>query len=211
MSYPKQLVIAYGTGRCGSKSLAAFLNRQLDIEFTHEKAAIPFWPIRGGYREAVDSVMQYDAPIVGDVSPQWLMHINRLVEDFPNVKLIYLTRNNPQEVAKSFYSYLQHSNKRELFEDDCHGWYPVQERFFTVEAIHRSVIRYEWLAQVVQSYWGLNRLFNLTTESLNDETVQRTLLEWLGSEEPYDLYMPHINKRDWKIKETLRGNAKEGL
>jgi hypothetical protein len=204
MSYPKQLVIAYGTGRCGSKSLAAFLNRQQSVEFTHEMTNLAFWPMMGEYRRAVDQVMDYDAPIVGDISPQWVMYLDRLVYDFPSVKFIWLSRNNLPEVAKSFYAYLQHSNKHELFRGDCHGWYPVQSQEFSVENIYRTLLRYDWVCKMAEQTWGHNRMMKISMNDLNNETAQKAILSWIGAEEPWSLHMPHINKRDWKVKQALK-------
>lgn len=201
MSYPKQLVIGYGTGRCGSKSLAAFLNRQRDIHFTHEAVDISYWPLRTTYRDSIAKLMEYDSPIIGDIAPQWINYLDRLVEDFPSVKFIYMSRGDIQEVTKSFYSYLKYSNKRELFGDECHGWYPVQEEDFSIEAIHRSIKRYEWLARVAIHYFS-SRIFIINTKDLNKESVQTSLLDWLGAEKPYNLGMPHVNKRDYMIKKA---------
>ena len=161
--------------------------------------------MRGGYRDAIDKIMSYDAPIVGEIAPQWVMYIDRIIEDFPNTKFIWLSRRNQQEVAKSFYSYLQHSNKRELFLDDAHGWYPVQEEEFSLQAIYRTVKRYEWLCRTAEQFWADGkRMFRVYMDDLNDEASQKAILKWIGAEEPWDLHMPHVNKRDWKIKQALK-------
>lgn len=205
MSYPKELIIGFGTGRCGSKSLAAFLNRQPDITFTHEEAGIPFWPMRGGYRQALDRVMSYDAPIVGDIAPQWLMYLDRLVEDVPSVKFIYLTRGDVVEVTKSFYEYLRF---RPEVKDDCHGWYPVQAREFNIKNIHRCVERYEWLAKVAEQAWATDmRMMKLYTHDLSQHQAQVEILDWLKyPNEGRSYHMPHINKREYMIRKVKEGS-----
>lgn len=204
MSYPKELIIGFGTGRCGSKSLASFLNRQPEIAFTHEGAAITFWPFLGGYRKALDKVMSYDAPIVGDISPNWIMYLDRLVEDVPSVKFIYLTRGNTVEVASSFFEYMRFRPEAQY---DCHGMYPVHAREFNIKNIHRCIERYEWMAKLAERQWAADmRMMKLYMSDLSQHQAQVEILDWLKyPNEGRSYHMPHINKMEYMIKKTMKG------
>ena len=103
-------VIGFGTGRCGTKSLARILDSCVGCYFTHEKYLIKWGEINQGVIN--DTVKDFkdhlsSEIIRGIVSLTYINLIPELMKIFPGVKLIHIYRNKT-DVVRSFTT--QHGN-----------------------------------------------------------------------------------------------------
>jgi len=190
----ERLVIGFGTGRCGTKSLAAFLNQQHDITCTHEEVIV-YDPQYCNYFAAIDMLMRgKDSPIMGDVSVGWLNYIDRIMIDFPRAKFICLDRGSVDEVVESFDSYLRKAAIVEV-SHDLRAIYPIHERKYSKEAVRRSVDRYLWKQQVLLDMHP--SILKVPTNLLSTKTAQMAILDHIGiSRGAQERGMPWINKRE---------------
>jgi hypothetical protein len=101
---PGQLVIGMGPGRCGSTSLAAMMGTVANSCCTHESPPLVFWKPQ---REQIEfhirrfRLLTDRYSLVSDVSHWWLNSIEKISDEFPEVKVIGLIRD-PDECAMSF-------------------------------------------------------------------------------------------------------------
>lgn len=95
----KRLVIGCGSGRCGTSSLSALLNSQLEACITHECGVpLPWYAIDRPYDMSMALIKQYPHKVVGDVAFWYLKYVANLVKDFPNVRIVCLQRNREDTV-----------------------------------------------------------------------------------------------------------------
>lgn len=93
-----------GPGRCGSTSLAAMLGTGANSCCTHESPPLVFW---NPQREQIEfhikrfRMLADRYSLVADVSHWWLNSIERVADQFPEVKVIGLIRD-PDDCAVSF-------------------------------------------------------------------------------------------------------------
>ena len=104
-----QFIFGYGTGRCGTQSLAHLLNLQQNSCVSHEMQGIHWWPVFSNYvgvkkRLAIREAKKYD--LVGDIAYGWIQYIPQVIEDFPNAKFIHIWRDK-DEVVESFWKAMQ--------------------------------------------------------------------------------------------------------
>jgi len=191
----KKVVIGFGTGRCGTKSLARFLNKQEGVDISHEGLPLPFHPCWGQYFDTLAALMLRDSPIVGDVSAGWLFYVDRIITDFPDNFIILLDRRNIGEVVESFYFYLSKHENIKRDNGELWGTYPIEEAYFSKEAIRRSVERYVWQQRVLQGIYPDIRC--VLTKELSSKSKQIGLLNKLGiPREKHVLGMERLNKRE---------------
>ena len=98
------LVIGIGTGRCGTKTLARFLDSQPNSCVTHERYSnrVP-WGYRG--QEYLDTLIAESESatdsLQGDVAFYWLPHIERLLTEISpkhSIKVLVLKRTKKKTV-----------------------------------------------------------------------------------------------------------------
>jgi len=187
----KRIVVGFGTGRCRSRSLAAFLDQQNDITCTHERM-IPFDPQWGNYIPSLDLLCRTDAPIVGNISAGWINYIDRLIMDIPDLKLILLDRADKEAVVKSFDSYLR---KQLRGQQDLTSVYPIFDRRYTTGAIDAAVSRYIYKTVVLTRVYP-DSILVVKTDRLNDRITQDRILQYIGIPVGDRIYgMPELNKR----------------
>jgi len=94
-------VLGIGSGRCGTTSLASFLNAQKTITCTHERYdQRSMW-----YREyplakqQLKSILEpKEGPIVGDVGQSYLKFIQDILDEYDTVKIICLKRDREKTI-----------------------------------------------------------------------------------------------------------------
>ena len=103
-----QLIIGYGTGRCGTSSLAHLLNLQPDCDIRHEAEGLHWWPILTDYLKIRDELKERlkHNKVVGNIGYMWLQYVSRIVEEFSDVNLIHIWRKE-EEVVESFWKRYQ--------------------------------------------------------------------------------------------------------
>lgn len=207
-------IIGMGTGRCGSLSLAQFLNAQKNCTFSHEKMDVSFWPVFNPYPRAMKILKGYGGKWKGDISPGWSAWAHKVLDKYPKSKVIWLYRDC-QEVAESFY--VQKKAKKgwlaefESDENKFRGVYPVWEYEFSREAIQRAVDRCFWLCKAIAAFYQ-DRVYVYNTVDLNSEIEQTKLLDWLGfPEKDWVLGMPWVNKREEYLDGTRSAGRKVRL
>jgi len=94
MELSKRLIIGCGSGRCGTSSLAALLNTQLDSCITHENCLpLPWYSVDRPYIMSREIIKQYPHRVVGDVAFWWLRYVRDIIKDFPNARIVCLRRD----------------------------------------------------------------------------------------------------------------------
>lgn len=194
----KRMIFGFGTGRCGTKSLAMFLDQQDRITCGHE-TLISYDPCMNSYFKAVDlMVRDKEEFFCGNVSAAWINYIDRLMVDFPDSCFILLDRFDLEGVIKSFHNYL-----RIQLKDRKHCWhiYPVHNRIYSKEAVRRAVNRYAFKQHTLLSIFG-DKIMHVKTSKLNDRETQDQILDYIGIPVDERVYgMPWRNKKDFMHQE----------
>ena len=182
-----QLVIGLGTGRCGTKSLAYLLNRQIDAEVYHEKEAHKIgW--RGSEKD-IDTLLDWATHsthlrLVGDVALYYLPYVDYILARQPTVKFLCFQRDCAPTVA-SYMRKIPHFNHWMEHEgiiwekhkwDHCFPSYAVPDK---QSAITLYWYDYYFTATRYQSlYPDTFKIF--PTKSLNSKSGQQAIFAFLG-------------------------------
>lgn len=191
-----RFIIGFGTGRCGSKSLATFLNQQPGVKFSHEglPSMFPQW---GDYFNYLNVLAKYGSKIVGNHAPAWVEYIDRLIVDIADLRIICLDREDPDAVVDSYWSYFQYKAPKSY---DPFVNYPVFDFEVSRDAISRAVHWYLIRQEVLLEQYP--QIIHFPTKHLNSELALIGLLEQLGIPKPWNLDMPWLNKREDMIDES---------
>jgi len=184
MSLPN-LIIGYGTGRCGTKSLASFLNQQQDSNITHEQSG-SWFPTAGNPAETIANIIGRNSKFVGDVGFAWIHYVTFLSKEY-NAKFINIYRND-EDVIESFYKNTAHMP--EGYMDTWFGW-PHDSDKANKDAIVHSIKRYRRLEEIALLK-NRDKIMTMHTEELNEIEFLEELLYWLGFDEPYNLNLQHL-------------------
>ena len=124
----KQLIISIGTGRCGSVSLSKFLSAQDNISVLHEgrldsqkiRKLIKWENDEGNLFEWLEFLLSLDGhKFVGDTGMYYLPYIERIIDKYPEVKIIVMERNK-EEVVKSYIK--KTTGRNHWFDHDGKEW-----------------------------------------------------------------------------------------
>ena len=99
-----QFIFGLGSGRCGTGTLAALLDKQKGISCTHEKQFIPWERDIIAFYQALigmTQVEEIDTVRVGNVAFYWKNYLPEIFRDLLNPKVIVLKREK-QKVVESF-------------------------------------------------------------------------------------------------------------
>lgn len=195
----KQIVIGYGTGRCGTRSLAEFLNSQPNTKVTHEKLGLGDIAGYCDKLHLLGDLLEYDADIVGDVGYQWLYYLWIPMHYHPNTKAIQLWRPD-EEVVKSFWNYKKMSDMK------IPGmWYPYpfDTNKPSIDAIRLQVTKYRMIERhMLNQYPG--RIYRLDMMDLNNIGQLNNLLDWLEYSKTGRVLVPvHTNKQHEVVARRL--------
>lgn len=207
------IVLGCGTGRCGTKSLASFLNKQPNSEVHHEFGKKLrwdkedwqfFWDRLNVWYRDIEYLSRSieDEYRLGDVAPWYLPYIEEIVRvydlDWP-FRIICLRRDKDETVE----SYINHQNQGNTFQNTSPNWPEVDQAYPTYPdelSMEEAVGRYwrdyyecaEWISDQVDWF----EIFEL--EELNRKIGQIKLMDFL--ELPLDQRawgFPHQNKGDY--------------
>lgn len=162
----KKLVIGFGPGRCGTKSLAAFLDQQDGYNITHEKIMLTDNALHDQFGLEMMRLQHMEGEVVGDIGWYWFYYADRFIKS--NCRIIYIYRD-PKEIAESFWNYYRipfysGSLKPDKSMLHTYPWYCEQP---SKEAIYRSVSQYHLSVQyALQRHKGT--IFCMQTEDLNN-------------------------------------------
>ena len=124
----KQLIISIGTGRCGSVSLSKFLSAQDKVSVLHEgrldsqkiRKLIKWENDEGNLFEWLEFLLSLDGhKFVGDTGMYYLPYIERIIDKYPEVKIIVMERNK-EEVVKSYIK--KTMGRNHWFDHDGKEW-----------------------------------------------------------------------------------------
>ncbi len=188
-------------------SMAAFLNKQSGVHFTHEKIMLTHTPAYGCWRPAIEKLLARPEPIVGDINPAWLSYVDPLLDEFPNTKILFLAQYYEQNIVDSFWDYKSQDKALQMLSDDGQLWhhYPFDAPRMSKEMVALSVGRY---------IRHMGNLFMITqdqhvyvyTHTLNDPATQDRVLEWIGLPKEDRVYgMERKNQRAEVLKLAERG------
>ncbi|NIS17408.1 MAG: hypothetical protein GWN14_27985 [candidate division Zixibacteria bacterium] len=191
----KTIIIGYGTGRCGTKSLATFLSMQPQpaCHVTHEGLPMSWYPAVANMRDTMTMLESYPGHFVGDVGFYWINHLDYLFEKYPEAKVINIYRDD-DETINSFCSRVR-LKKLNGKNYNRGGWYdyPFDSDSDTDQDIVRTIYRYRYLEKIVaMKYPG--KIFCLRLDLFNNMAHMARLLEWIGFERPYHLEPCHEHR-----------------
>lgn len=124
----KQLIISIGTGRCGSVSLSKFLSAQDKVSVLHEgrldsqkiRKLIKWENDEDNLFEWLEFLLSLDGhKFVGDTGMYYLPYIERIIDKYPEVKIIVMERNK-EEVVKSYIK--KTTGRNHWFDHDGKEW-----------------------------------------------------------------------------------------
>lgn len=182
-----QLVIGLGTGRCGTDSLAYFLDLQEGANVSHELFKHKLrW--QGGEKQ-IDKLLQWmklqtDQTLVGDVAFAYLPYVGYILSRWPTAKFICLQRDRT-ETIESFIKktpgrnhWVQHDGAQ-WQADRWDGCFPHYAAPSKPEALGRYWDEYYATAAELQAaYPAAFRIF--PTTALNQREGQQALLSFIG-------------------------------
>jgi len=192
----KRIVIGFGTGRCGTRSLARFLDQQPNVTVTHEHlpSLFPQW---GNYFDYMSLMLKYkESFTVGNIAYAWIEYIDRILTDFEDARVICLDRNDDEQVVDSFWSYM---HDMEVYGADPRKSWPFMGPP-TKDSIRQSIYLYKYKQRVLLAQFP--QILHVMTADLNDRFKQAEILEHIGvPDDKMILKMGHDNKReDMKVE-----------
>lgn len=187
----KKYIIGFGTGRCGTASLAKLLNGCKGASVSHEfrerndphyRLAWSFIP-KEAYRR-VNKLRVIKANIVGDIAHYYLNYIPYLIGHLSNLKLIYLHRPKP-EVVKSFLrkTYKTHWLPKSHYDCGTHEkWTRTFPQFFEardrVHSIELYWDSYQRKAKRLKEKYR-DKIFYMSLYDLNDKARLKQMYDFL--------------------------------
>lgn len=196
----KKIIIGFGTGRCGTKSLAAFLNQQKGWEITHEEANMSWYPALTDSKVCIDRfISKRNGSVIGDIGFYWINYLNLILRKYSGSKAINI-RRPIDEVIESFWSYRNDETDGNIGTMYWFG-YPFDAPTKTKDDIAFTVKRYQFLEFEVQKIYP-SSIYIMPIDDLNSKNKLESLLEWIEEDNIYNLNQFHINRRDQVIKQN---------
>ena len=194
----KQLIISIGTGRCGSVSLSKFLSAQDKVSVLHEgrldsqkiRKLIKWENDEGNLFEWLEFLLSLDGhKFVGDTGMYYLPYIERIIDKYPEVKIIVMERNK-EEVVKSYIKktkgrnhWFNHDGKEWEKDDKWDPCYPKYDVHNKEEALEKYWEDYKnqtdnlilkfpekikkWTIQALNTTSGKNEILNFLNYNLD--------------------------------------------
>ena len=183
----KNMVFGLGTGRCGTSTLAALLDRQQGYRVTHESRLLPWQRTPQGTRHLLRRIQSYDAECVGDVAFYYLNYVEPVLLETDRAKFICLRRDREETIQ----SYLRWTGPKNHWTsrsspawngdwiddryDDCYPKFAAEK----TEAIGLYWDHYYSRAESLAVEFPESfRVFPI--ESLSSERGQIEILQFLG-------------------------------
>lgn len=211
------LFIGCGTGRCGTTSLAKLIAGCEDAICMHERRPLLPWAFNEDlFQERVQWFSASTARITGDVAYSYLPYLEKLIDVFPDLKIVYLERSRQAVIDSFMWKTLWHN--RWCDHDGAawikdHVWDPTFPKYKITDK-----------AQAIGVYWddyrqGIMRLARrfpaailpVRTEELNTARGQERIFDFLAIPEKNRRYLakPRFNvrkagDRPWDRQAALR-------
>ena len=201
-----KLVIGLGTGRSGTSSLSALLNRQSDAFVTHERSGNEIkWQgsegrIKALLEEAAGSVKR----LYGDIGFYYLPYVEFILQGTKEVKFICIQRSKKETVRSYLIKtrgrnhWYEHNGKfwdRSAW-DDCYPRYPFRNKSKALRRYWEDY--YARSSELAEKYPQNFAVFQLS--DLNTGSGQRRILSFLEIPENEQNLLP------FNIKNKLEYN-----
>jgi hypothetical protein len=184
----KILIIGCGTGRCGTTSLARFLNLQKTALFSHELEYLSprFLPIWGQNKKEILNHLEQllitgdreSLKYVGDVAMFYLPYVNDILQKWPNTIFICLQR----EENKTVDSFMKKTTTEDFWRvpiNHQNTWSDVYPKFVGASSKKESIKMY-WNFYYKEAYrLSLkfpHSFYLISTEELNTEKGMKDIL-----------------------------------
>ncbi len=195
-----KVIVGFGTGRCGTQSLAAFLDLQPGWEVSHEQVPLGWYQAFTDTEIAIREFLGRKGRVIGDIGYYWINYLDLILRKIPNAKAINIVRDD-DKVIESFWSYM--NPKLQSFEHNDWKGYPYDSPDQTKDAIVKTVRRYRFLEHEVRKIYPAS-IFVMKTEDLNDNDKLNELLDWLESDTFRVLRPVHTNTREQILSKNAR-------
>ncbi|KPK68180.1 hypothetical protein AMJ82_08950 [candidate division TA06 bacterium SM23_40] len=197
---PNHIIVGLGSGRCGTKSLAAILG------LPHEAVALPWEHDERLFRAAMSKLSRTG----GDVGCYWLTYAERVLETFPDTRFICLKRPRKETVAswvrrfagaETFDLFVMHLDDEarihapRMFPD--YGDRPIAE----AAGLYWDEY-YEKAEKLQERYQQCFRIFSMSPV-LNEPMAQAEMLRFVGSKQAT---WTNFHKNKGTVKDPLLGN-----
>ena len=192
------LVLGCGTGRCGTVSLAKFLNCHQHVSVLHEGAAserthhvVPWYNGENqlwSWLSELESV-RGDARWYGDVGPYFLPYIPLILEKYPTARIICLERHR-KEVIKSYLN--KTMGRNHWYRHGGIGWqedaewdpaFPKYDEPDKSMALGLYWDQYHCAAMEYRARFAENFML-LPTDALNSSDGRRKILDFIDYDGP---------------------------
>lgn len=181
----KKIVIGIGTGRCGTKSLAALLDGCRGCEVTHEFGSpLPWHVDKQAFENKKKLIETYDGKVIGDVA---LYHLN--YADMWGAKIIHIYRDKKKAVD----SLIDKTEGKGHWRNDATPWdkaFPTLAWKEKKEAVSAYYDLYISLVEDIKS-----PILNINIEELNTREGQKKIFDFAEIEENDRVYKTYrLNK-----------------
>lgn len=172
----RNLVIGFGTGRCGTKSLSGVLS-SAGYDCTHEGVALSWFPSMSNIQFELMKFEARQSEMIGDVGFYWVHYLDDIKRRHPGAKIVNIYRED-DEVVDSFMRRVEENGGADRYF--FNGWYgyPFDDSRPTKSAIRRSVNRYRMLERLSSIKYGRG-VYKIHVQELNDSKRVAALTEWL--------------------------------
>ena len=186
------ILIGFGTGRCGTQSLASFLNQQEGFNITHEKVPLGWYPPLNDNTKTIEEFRNREGTVIGDIGYYWINHLAYMLKNH-NVKLINIIRND-YEVIESFWTYKAYTRTFASFMENEWFGHPYHSDKPTKDAIAQMVKWYRYWEKELLNYYGSD-IYRINVNDLNSVNKLHNLLDWLGVSGKRDMTLQHIDRK----------------
>lgn len=204
----KMLFLGCGTGRSGTTSLTSLINRCEDAVCTHERRPLLPWVYNeDAFQERVAWFSNASTSTIGDVAFFYLPYIEKFLEVFPHMRVLYIERDR-QEVVDSYMAWTQWRNHwqdhdgSKWFEDPV--WDPCYPKYHTADKPQALAAYWDDYKQQIHFLAGKypDNIGIFDINILNNKPGQDQIFDFLDI----------INKHRRYPRQTQRHNAqKAGL
>lgn len=211
-----------GTGRCGTTTMHALLNKQPGVNLCVEVTQIPVYTKTPNVDIMEHNHLRSEGiSIVGEVSPYIAPYMEKFIQRHPDTKVIHLYRDL-DELQKSFEAWGEAKHNYWItkveggwFEedalDDLFPYFHVEESHYLDAVSCKKSCISRWQHYCHRVAWRIemhhpNTMYRMRTEFLPVGQAQQDLLDWIGIPRDHQVIDTelHLNKSADK-EEFLKG------
>lgn len=204
MERQHNIFIGFGTGRCGTKSLARVIGACRNTQVTHECSdwRVPWYSVDYTKVDAMIEHFRQYGKLVGDVGFYWLPHLEYIKSQLPGIKLIWMQRDKNETVGSFIYGQNKVGGDQAVYGPLCPM--PNKQKASRVwNRFYPLVDAYD-LEQSVEFYWEMYNkwaqnldCYQMNVYDLNSHRKVDGLFDYLEVPESDRVFLEdaHFNKR----------------